>query len=108
MEVFGCADQDFDKEQFPRIEKLFSKKFDTNVSIKPTSEIILIIGGHKDKFQISKMLRHFLQTYGFDVEVVDNNQGMALVVEPYNLKFLYKTIYQEFVDTFVNYKPLNN
>lgn len=108
LEVFGCADQDFDKEQFPRIEKLFSKKFDTNMSIKPTSEIILIIGGHKDKFQISKMLRHFLQTYGFDVEVVDNNQGIALVVEPYNLKFLYKTIYQEFVDTFVNYKPLNN
>ena len=60
------------------------------------------------KFQISKMLRHFLQTYGFDVEVVDNNQGIALVVEPYNLKFIYKTIYQEFVDTFVNYKPLNN
>lgn len=106
LELFGCMDKSFDQNNMQKIENDFLQKFNAKITLQPTSEIILVIGKNEEKYQLYKILKHYLTANGFEVDVVNTNQGLAVVVEPYNLKFFYKNIYQEFVDSFANYKPV--
>lgn len=106
LEIFAYADDNFDQDDLSAIENEFGQKFKTKINFQSTSEIILIVGSNQEKYQLTKILEHFIKVNGFDVDLINTQRGLAIVANPYNLKYFYNTIYQEFVDTFANYKPL--